>query len=660
MTQPRSRLQQFIRELKRRGVLRVAAVYAVAGWAVVEVSSTVAPLLMLPGWTPTLILVLVLLAFPVVLGVAWAFDVTPEGIRRTPANDPGADPSAEEATARRSRAVGRMAAVVALLALVLGGVALLRAGGDETADTVAYRVAVVPFENQTGDPELDDLGAVAADWITDGLTSIDTVQVVPTTAVRELLSEAPPGADPLPWLTRSTGAGLAVTGSYLLSGDSVEIRAHLEDTGEGQVVASFEPARAPRSEPTGALTRVRQQVVGCVAARMDPDYQSFTSGPPPSYDAYRAYVSGAELFTAGRFTQAVGEFERAIAADSGFVAPWLALLGAYAHGGRWAAADSIIRLLEPRRSELSEVQRLVLDHADAALRGDMPGAYRTAREWLRRSPSDLARYYAALYAHRVNRPRESVEFLEEVPEGSRTRTSWFLYHGLLTLELHRLGRHEEELAAARRARELFPDRPEAISLEARALAALGRPADVEARADELLSLPRGGVHLRLVGDELAAHGHDQAARRVYARALDWRREAGGNTPRWLGGEAHVLRRLGRLDEASELADSVRVLDPDSKYSVALAGVVAAQRGDRDRAERAAAELAERRDPYDYGYYTYYRAGIRARLGDADLALSLLRRAAAEGYDPWYEMHFDPDLYALQGLPAFEEMQRPKG
>lgn len=75
--------QDFFRELTRRRVFRVAAVYTVAGWAVIEASDTISPLLQLPQWTPVLVLVLVLLAAPVVLALAWAFDFTSQGIQRT-------------------------------------------------------------------------------------------------------------------------------------------------------------------------------------------------------------------------------------------------------------------------------------------------------------------------------------------------------------------------------------------------------------------------------------------------------------------------------------------------------------------------------------------------------------------------------------------------
>jgi hypothetical protein len=77
-----NRLLAYVGELRRRRVLRVAAGYLVAGWVVVEVTATTFPLLGLPGWAATFVLVLVLCGLPVALALAWAYDITPEGVKR--------------------------------------------------------------------------------------------------------------------------------------------------------------------------------------------------------------------------------------------------------------------------------------------------------------------------------------------------------------------------------------------------------------------------------------------------------------------------------------------------------------------------------------------------------------------------------------------------
>ena len=71
----------FIKELKRRNVFRVAIAYAIAAWLLIEISATTFPMLKLPEWTATFVTVLVLIGFPLALILAWAFELTPEGIK---------------------------------------------------------------------------------------------------------------------------------------------------------------------------------------------------------------------------------------------------------------------------------------------------------------------------------------------------------------------------------------------------------------------------------------------------------------------------------------------------------------------------------------------------------------------------------------------------
>src|SRR3990170_8099963 len=88
------RFSRFYRELRRRKVIRVAAFYIVASWVAIEVASVIFPELMLPAWSVRLVILLALIAFPFVVVLAWVFDITPEGVERTPAVAIGANEAA--------------------------------------------------------------------------------------------------------------------------------------------------------------------------------------------------------------------------------------------------------------------------------------------------------------------------------------------------------------------------------------------------------------------------------------------------------------------------------------------------------------------------------------------------------------------------------------
>jgi TolB-like protein len=670
MTSFHSRVRTFGQELRRRRVLRVAIIYAAAGWVAVESSDTIAPLLLLPDWTSTLVLVLLLLGLPLALGLAWSFDITSEGVRRTDAVEPesaeapGAA-SSGAVTARAGRArwtAQRIAVVGAVAVLALAGLATI-ATWTSGPEVVANRVAVVPFENRTGDPSLDPLGVVAADWIGEGLSDVAEAQVVPTTTVLEVLAMAPLGADPLPLLAKSAGAGLVITGSYNLAGDSVELRAQLSRSKERNLIGSVQPTRAHRSDPGSALSAIRQGALSTLLPHLG-IWREVAWADAHSYEAHRPYVAGLELFADRRYAEAIVEFDRARAADSTFLAPLLRIAVSFGNLGQPDREDSVLRLVAPHRGELPDEARLSFDWMEASLRGDLPAAYRHVSALYARVPGGTPRYLKANYALRLNRPGETVELLRGEPEDSPYRARWLPFHVVMADGWYVLGKHRQELKAAREGRSYFPGHPNPIAIEARALAALGRPAPAESRVDELLMLSAIGdvaYWIIRIGDALAAHGHGEAAGRVYARAVHWleEREFSADPPLQRS-YAEALRRTVRLAEAARHAEALHTRNPGARTAHALVGIVAAQRGDRSLAERIEAELAAREDPYDRGANTYNRARIRAQLGDLDRAVELLRQAHAEGQPIAASIRMDPDLEPLRAYPAFRELVRPRG
>jgi TolB-like protein/tetratricopeptide (TPR) repeat protein len=175
-------------ELKRRNVFRVGIAYAAVGWIVVEVTDTVAPAMSLPDWTLTAVIWFGIIGFPFALLFAWAFEITPEGLKRTQDVEP--DDSPARFTAKKLE-IG----IIAVL-MVLVGVLVLdtyvwkerapKTGLGNTADTVTNSshertvlerpaqarealpsIAVLPFENMGGDPEQEYF----ANGITEDLTT---------------------------------------------------------------------------------------------------------------------------------------------------------------------------------------------------------------------------------------------------------------------------------------------------------------------------------------------------------------------------------------------------------------------------------------------------------------------------------------------------------
>jgi len=562
----------------------------------------------------------------------------------------------------------RRKTLVATLVVVLAAVATaIIAVLSEDPSFDRNRVVVLPFVNRTGDAELNLLGSMAADWITQGLQEVEVIEVVPTaTGV-----EAGPTIAGTAGLSdvnaarlaaEVTGAGSVVTGSYYLRGDSLEFRAQLIDASYDRLARAIMPIAGAAAEPASILDSLRGRAVATVAAELDRRLMiSRAASPPPSLEAYRLYLEGVRTFYdyPPRMREALQYFYRAVAADSTFTDPRFLLVFAHQNLGEWSRADSNAQLLIPFRSQFSDYQRATLDWVLALLRGDRAAALQAARD--RRVPAD-----AGVEAFRFNRPREAIEALKPVTEWTE---AGFNYHkwGTLIEAYHVVGDYRTELEQARAAREMYRERMMMLLNEARALAALGRLDEVDRALDESQRLPVEGFFdestvLIRTGGELRAHGHREASLRVAQRAIDWfeARPSNMDFVPFKSGYAQALYLAERWEDARALYVELDSLVPNNVNFQGFLGVLAARLGEDEEALRISDGLEGMADPYDFGRDVYWQACIASLLGERERAMTLLREAYARGRMYEIILHTDMDLEPLHGYPPYEEFIKPQG
>ena len=233
--------------------------------------------------------------------------------------------------------------------------------------------------------------------------------------------------------------------------------------------------------------------------------------------------------------------------------------------------------------------------------------------------------------------------------------------------LHRLGQFERELSEAHRARMDFPDQSNLWTLEAEALAALGRTSQLDRLLDEYVAAaPSPGTmnHPALgAAIELRAHGHREASIAAAGRAVAFYRS-------WLGspsdsttgptGLLEALRYAERWKEAAAVCQELVRRSPQGPYYLEIQGSLAARLGRRDEAMRISGELQRMSGPYLFGMNTYGRACIAAVLGDRQGAVNLLRESIAEGRPYTMGIHREIDFESLWDFAPFRELLKPKG
>jgi TolB-like protein/Tfp pilus assembly protein PilF len=214
-------MNNFFAELKRRNVYKVAVAYAVVGWLIVQVASTVFPTFHSPEWVVQSLVVIVALGFPIALILAWAFEATPEGIKRTEVAD-----AMPAATGHRKHAWMYIVVISALISVTLFFIGRYTAGNkipSSANDIPEKSIAVLSFENRSEEKANAYFADGVQDEILTRLSKIADLKVISRTSTQHYKS-AP---ENLPEIARQLGVAHILEGSVQKSGDAVRVNVQL-------------------------------------------------------------------------------------------------------------------------------------------------------------------------------------------------------------------------------------------------------------------------------------------------------------------------------------------------------------------------------------------------------------------------------------------------
>jgi adenylate cyclase len=315
--------QALLAELKRRRVFRAAAVYGAAAFVVIQAADLIFPRLALPDWTITLVVVLALLGLVPALALAWAFDATADGVRRT-------EPATHEELASilaqpRARRWPAGLAALAGIALLAGGAWLAVGRGEAARADVYDSIAVLPFANMSGDPENEYFGDGLAEELLNALAGIEGLKVAARTSAFAFKGTQTD--------VRTIGDTLRVAtvleGSVRRSADRIRITAQLIDARTGFHLWS-ETYDRPLADIFVVQDAIAAEIVNALAVRLtggvraDQLYRGGTS----DVDAYDLYLLGRQKWATRQIPllhEALAHFEQAIARDSSFALAWSGL-----------------------------------------------------------------------------------------------------------------------------------------------------------------------------------------------------------------------------------------------------------------------------------------------------------------------------------------------
>ena len=527
----------FFAELKRRNVYKVAVAYGVVAWLLMQVASQIFPFFDIPNWVVRLVVLLLIVGFPVALIIAWAFEVTPEGIKRTEAAD---------AAGQRSRGVAWIYVVLIGVTLSVGlfFVGRFTAGHatprpvtqpearpgfqSEAATAIPEKsIAVLPLVNESGDPKDEYFSDGLSEELIAALAQISGLKVIGRSSSFRFKDrkEAPKT------IGEKLGVSTLFDGTVRKQGDRVRIVAALVNATDGIQLWTRTFDRDLKD-----IFAVQQEIAGAVAESLKVTLlgsDSAQRNAPKNVEAHNAYLQGHFHFQRRNledYRKAVGYFDQAIRLDPNYAL-------AYA--------------------ERSEAWTYIGD-----LTGQHEPAWLNARSDAEKAVAiapDLAEAHAAL---------GFVHFLVD----------WKFTEGLNELK---------------RAKELSPSNPTANDVLARVIGYLGRIDEAERQARQAVELdPLSVIAQNNLARILFYAGKLDEAVAIARKSAELQPSAAA-THRW-----QALIAAQRGDGATALREAQS--EPDEGYRRFELAVAQYVLGDRQAADAALADLtANGRDRLAY-------------------------------------------------------------
>jgi TolB-like protein/Tfp pilus assembly protein PilF len=568
------RIDNFFAELKRRNVYKVAVAYAVVAWLVIQAASIFLPAFNAPQWAMQIIILILMIGFPVALAFSWAFEITPEGIKLE---------SEIEPTKSIARRTGRkiVAATIAL-AVVAAGLFVYQlvrtrstitprqdasAARTEAATVSNKSIAVLPFDNLSGDPQNAYFSEGVQDEILTRLAKIAELKVISRTSTQRFKSVP----SDLRQIAQQLGVANILEGSVQKANDQVRVNVQLINAlTDAHLWADTYDRKL--NDIFAVETDIAKTIADTLQAKLTGSEKiAITTKPTENPEAHELYLKGRYFWnrrTGANLQKAADYFQQAIGKDSRYalafsgLADCHVLLPAYAELGS-NPRDELPKALEAARKAVELDDTLCEAHTSLA----------------RALASDLQLAAA------------NPEFKRaiELNPNYATAHQWFGEY------LQSQGHLEEALSELKRAEELDPLSLIINSVLGFALDTVGKSDEAIAQLHKTIEIDPnfGNAHGQL-GNVLEHRGRLREAVAEYEKGFN----SVGSDPIDLADLAAAYSLAGRKAEAQQLWEKLKSLSERQYVPAYSMAVVQLAFGDKDEAIRLLEKSYEDRAPFD--------------------------------------------------------------
>jgi TolB-like protein len=669
--------KNFFAELKRRNVYKVAIAYAVVAWLLMQIATQVFPFLEIPNWAIRLVIMLIVLGFPIALVIAWAFELTPEGLKRT--EDVDLSKSIRRKTGRKLDFF-----IIAVLLLVIAALLFQRFHAKVSpavSSSLEKSIAVLPFENLSRDPDNAFFTDGVQDEILADLAKVADLKVISRTSVMQYKNTS---SRNLPEIAQALKVAHVLEGSVQRSGNRVRVSAQLIDARNDSHVWAEKYDR-DLADVFAIQSEIAEKIADQLQAKLSPKEKAAMAERPTSdLAAYDLYLRAKDLIYVvnpsperENLFKMVQLLDQALARDPAFLLAHCQL--AYAHDliyhqdydhteTRLALAETSVRAavrLQPDSGEthLAQAIHLYWGYRD----------YERAREELAKAQRALpnnTRIFDILGAieRRQGRWDEAMRNFERAVD--LDPRNQFTLDDLQDTYFN-LRRYEEAIAVAYRALVLRPRSallrvlPAFLGVEADANIAPLRATLNTIEAEGTASAAEvADISFRTALRERDLAGVARALANIPSEA--YIKEADYPVPRaWHEGLLAKLRQDAPAAHAAFIAAGAETeklvrAQPGNARPLSALALIDAELGEKEKAiqegRTACDMLPPAKDAISGVLLISNIARIYALTGEKDLALKELDTVSKLPYGPSYgALRLDPEWDSLRGDSRFEKI-----
>jgi TolB-like protein/Tfp pilus assembly protein PilF len=358
--------RNFFAELKRRNVYKVAVAYAVVGWLIAQIATQIFPFLEIPNWIVRLVILLIAIGFPIALVIAWAFEATPEGIKRT-----------EVADAMPPASIGRKR--YAWIYIVVIGAVISAAlffigrytGQNKTAapnDIPSKSIAVLPFESLSEDKNNAYFAEGVQDEILTRLAKVSDLKVISRTSTQRFKSAPSDLRD----IAKQLGVANILEGSVQKANDQVRVNVQLINAlTDAHLWAEIYDRKL--TDIFATESDIAKTIAETLQAKLTgSEKTAIAKKPTANPEAYELYLKGRFFWnkrTGADLRKAIDYFNQATAKDPNYALAYSGLADSYLLLSPYGAAapkDSIPQAKAAVKRALELDDTLAEAHASSA------------------------------------------------------------------------------------------------------------------------------------------------------------------------------------------------------------------------------------------------------------------------------------------------------